>query len=139
MDSDGNRAHGVSDLTVLRHEWDVFISYARADNRPDATDPEGLGWVAAIKDAIESDAREVEGRHLRVFMDTSDIHLFDDWQGRILEALNSARAAGLLIPELLQVATVPVGMGGVPSAPSSQGVRWWGWCGGVGILRGVAR
>jgi hypothetical protein len=92
MDSDGDRAHGVSDVTVPRHEWDVFISYARADNRPDATDPEGAGWVDAIKDAIEHDAREVEGRHLRVFMDTSDIHLFDDWQGRILEALNSARA-----------------------------------------------
>ena len=68
--------------------YDIFISYARADNVPDAT---GLGWVSALKAAIEEDWRRYEGRQFRVFMDTAEIHGMQDWRARILGALRTSK------------------------------------------------
>ena len=52
---------GVAGKT--RHGFDVFVSYARADNVPDGS---GVGWVTGIKNLIEEDSRLVEGREYRM-------------------------------------------------------------------------
>lgn len=68
--------------------YDVFISYARQDNIPDAS---GVGWVTAIRDAIEADARGMQGRGFNVFFDATEIHDMQDWQDRIRGALRTSK------------------------------------------------
>ncbi|MEV8223749.1 TIR domain-containing protein [Dietzia maris] len=69
-------------------DFDVFISYARKDNVPD---PEtGIGWVSAIRDVLEQDAREF-GSSIRIFMDTSEIQFMEEWEQRIRGALRSSK------------------------------------------------
>ena len=58
--------------------FDVFLSYARADNHPaDAR----LGWVTALQDFIQSAARLPGGIAPWVFFDTRDINDYEDCHG----------------------------------------------------------
>jgi len=65
-------------------EYELFISYARLDNRPD-------GWVAALRDALVADQRRYSTEPLRIFFDTDEIKDMDDWRHRILGGLRSSR------------------------------------------------
>jgi hypothetical protein len=47
-------------------EYDVFISYSRADNT-------GC-WVSGLRDAIYQDFREFSSEPFRIFFDTNEIH-----------------------------------------------------------------
>jgi TIR domain len=71
----------------LPASYDVFISYARADSRPDAR---GLHWVEALRDRLVEDF-ESYGRPLRVFLDTDEIASMDDWGRRILVGLRQSK------------------------------------------------
>ena len=62
--------------------FDVFISYSHADAE--------TGWVTGLRDALAADF-EGYGRPLRIFLDTSDLHSMDDWEHRILGALEDSR------------------------------------------------
>jgi tetratricopeptide (TPR) repeat protein len=66
--------------------YDLFISYARADNRQ--------GQIAALVAEIERDFNRVAGRPMRTFFDTQEIKGMHDWRDRILEGL---RESGLLL------------------------------------------
>jgi hypothetical protein len=71
-------------------EYELFISYARRDNRPiPATYP--LGWVSALKDQIIADHRVYETSPLRIFFDTHEIRDMDDWRNRILGGLRRSK------------------------------------------------
>jgi hypothetical protein len=63
--------------------WDLFISYARADN----TD----GWVTALRDAIYEDFRTFSAEQFRIFLDTDEIRSRQDWDLRLSEGLRTAR------------------------------------------------
>ncbi len=63
-------------------EYDVFISYARADD----TD----GWVTRIVDVIDEDLRQFSS-DIRIFFDRSEIKTRQDWELRLLAGLRSAR------------------------------------------------
>lgn len=64
------------------HMFDVFLSYAHVDD--------ARGWVTALHRQILADSR-AQGRELRVFMDTSDIHTMQDWDLRIKDGLRQSR------------------------------------------------
>jgi ornithine cyclodeaminase/alanine dehydrogenase-like protein (mu-crystallin family) len=55
-------------------EYDVFISYSRADNTG--------GWVSGLRDAIYQDFREFSSKPFRIFFDTNEIHSRQDWELR---------------------------------------------------------
>jgi len=70
-------------------EHDLFISYARLDNKPiPATYPHG--WVTALRHFIVADQRRHSTERLRIFFDTDEIRDMDDWRNRILGALRSS-------------------------------------------------
>lgn len=58
----------------LAPEFDVFISYAHADNT--------TGWVTGLRDAILSEFQPL-GRPVNLFFDTEAIRDQDDWEHRI--------------------------------------------------------
>lgn len=62
--------------------FDVFVSYAHSDN--------ATGWVSGLRDSLVEDFASF-GRPLRVFLDTRDIRTMDDWEHRILGALEFSR------------------------------------------------
>jgi tetratricopeptide (TPR) repeat protein len=64
-------------------EFDVFISYARADD--------GGGWVSGLRDAIYVDFREFSSEPFRIFFDTTEIHSRQDWELRLRHGLRTAR------------------------------------------------
>jgi tetratricopeptide (TPR) repeat protein len=64
-------------------EFDVFISYARADD--------GGGWVSGLRDAIYADFREFSSEPFRIFFDTTEIHSRQDWELRLRHGLRTAR------------------------------------------------
>ncbi|HEV2380843.1 MAG TPA: TIR domain-containing protein [Terriglobia bacterium] len=70
--------------------FDVFISYSREDNIPLKTG-DGKGWVTALRDELLDDHRRFSTEPLRIFLDTSDIHTFDDWRHRILIGLRESK------------------------------------------------
>lgn len=87
-----------SDQTV----YDIFISYARKDDRPNLDGPqeagaaEHNGWVTALHDQILADHRRFTTEPLRIFLDVSPIEemgiqAMDDWRHRILGALRSSK------------------------------------------------
>jgi tetratricopeptide (TPR) repeat protein len=53
-------------------EYDVFISYSRADNKD--------GWVSGLRDAIYEDFREFSSEPFRIFFDTTEIASRQDWE-----------------------------------------------------------
>jgi len=69
--------------------FELFISYARADNAPRPGDPKG--WVTALRDEILADHRRFSTEPLRIFLDTSEIKDMEDWRHRILGALRESK------------------------------------------------
>src|SRR5215813_1631111 len=69
-------------------QYEIFISYARKDNRPLA---EGERWITQLRDCILQDHRRFSTEPLRIFFDTSDIRDMDDWRARILRGLRESR------------------------------------------------
>jgi tetratricopeptide (TPR) repeat protein len=64
-------------------EYDVFISYSRADNKD--------GWVSALRDAIYEDFKGFSSEPFRIFFDTEEIHIGQDWEQRLLQAVRTSR------------------------------------------------
>ena len=70
--------------------YELFISYARADNKPiPETYPHG--WVTALKEQILADHRQYETSPLRIFFDKQEIRDMDDWRNRILGSLRRSK------------------------------------------------
>ncbi|OWK43756.1 tetratricopeptide repeat protein [Fimbriiglobus ruber] len=77
-------------MSLDQTEYELFVSYARKDNRPiPETFPHG--WVVALKDFILADHRQYSPAPLRVFFDTDEIRDMDDWRNRILGALRRSK------------------------------------------------
>ncbi len=77
----------MSDAT---NDYDIFISYARKDNRP-IQRAYPFGWVTALRDHILADHRRFSTGPLRVFLDTDEVRDMDDWRHRILGALRQSK------------------------------------------------
>ena len=78
--------------------YDLFISYAHADDRDD-----NRGKVTALVEAIKADYRRVTGVPLQVFFDTHAIRTMDDWEARILTGLrHSKMMVAVLSPSYFQ-------------------------------------
>lgn len=73
--------------SVEQVPYDIFISYARADN---ATPDGSPGWVEGIRDQLVADFQSL-GRPLRVFLDTEGIPSMAHWRRRILMGLRQSR------------------------------------------------
>ena len=69
--------------------FDVFISYAREDNKPVHDDEPG--WVSALHDEILRDQARYSTEMLRCFFDTRDIRGMDDWRQKILQGLSHSK------------------------------------------------
>jgi len=69
-------------------EYDLFISYAHADN-----EGQYAGWVTALKEAIEREHAEFvpASGALQIFSDTDEIRGMDDWEARILLGLRESK------------------------------------------------
>ncbi len=79
----------VNRSSPLDYRYDLFISYARADNDRDQ--------VTALKEQIEEDYRTFVGQELRCFFDLSDINGMEDWQHRLLGALQGSHLLRLVL------------------------------------------
>jgi len=64
-------------------DYDVFISYARADNRG--------GWVSGLRDAIYEDFRSFTSEPFKIFFDTKEIRSRQVWERRLRQGLSSSR------------------------------------------------
>lgn len=73
----------------LHYAYDLFISYARQDNE--------RGQVTELKEQIEANYRAFAGQELRCFFDLSEIKGMDDWQHRILGALQGSHLLLLVL------------------------------------------
>ena len=62
--------------------YDIFISYARADNKN--------GRVTELKEQIEAEYQALTGEKLNCFFDTEDIKGMDYWEHNILKALKDS-------------------------------------------------
>ncbi|MFI5460288.1 MAG: tetratricopeptide repeat protein [Isosphaerales bacterium] len=81
-----------------RAGFDLFISYAHADDRD-----ENREKVSALVEAIRDDYLRVIGAPLNVFFDTHAIHSMDDWEAKILTGLRDSRMmAAVLSPNYFQ-------------------------------------
>jgi tetratricopeptide (TPR) repeat protein len=67
-------------------EFDLFVSYAHADDRG-----EHAQKVTALVEAIEADYQRFAGAPLRVFFDTEEIRTMDVWEHRILRGLRHSK------------------------------------------------
>ncbi|GAH70613.1 unnamed protein product, partial [marine sediment metagenome] len=78
----------MTDRADASNEYDLFISYAHADN-------EGRydGWVTALTEAIQREHAEFvpASGALRIFFDTAEIRNMDDWEARILLGLRQSK------------------------------------------------
>jgi tetratricopeptide (TPR) repeat protein len=63
--------------------YDVFISYARADDES--------GWVTGLRDAIYQDFRAFSSEPFKIFFDTEEIRSRQDWELRLRQGLRSSR------------------------------------------------
>jgi hypothetical protein len=70
----------------LRADFDLFISYAHADDRGENSER-----VAALVEAIRSDYLRTVGTPLHVFFDTHAIQSMDDWEAKILTGLRHSK------------------------------------------------
>jgi hypothetical protein len=66
--------------------YDLFISYAHADDRD-----ENREKVAALVAAIKADYLRVTDAALNVFFDTHAIRSMEDWEAMILTGLRQSR------------------------------------------------
>src|SRR5437870_5517864 len=71
-------------------EYDLFISYARKDNKP-IPETYPRGWVTAIYEHILADQRKVSTTPLRIFFDREEIKDGDKWWNRIVGALRRSK------------------------------------------------
>src|ERR1700752_3856335 len=76
--------------STYHYEYDVFISYSRADNKD--------GWVSGLRDAIDADFRAFSStselpsaKKFEIFFDTSEIHNRQDWKLRLRQGLVTSR------------------------------------------------
>jgi tetratricopeptide (TPR) repeat protein len=77
-------------MSTDQSDYELFISYARLDNRPiPETYPHG--WVTALKDQILADHRHYSTAPLNIFFDIHEIRDMDDWRNRILGALRRSK------------------------------------------------
>ncbi|MBI9001148.1 toll/interleukin-1 receptor domain-containing protein, partial [Corynebacterium sp. CCM 8864] len=67
-------------------KFDVFLSYARADNQDNL---DKKRWVTTLRDTLIEVYRPSYGQ-LRVFFDEREIRSMDDWQARIAGGLRSS-------------------------------------------------
>ncbi|MEM7455656.1 MAG: toll/interleukin-1 receptor domain-containing protein [Planctomycetota bacterium] len=76
---------------VPTSEYEVFISYSRKDDEPQAGAE--TGWVTALHNLIIEDHRKFSTEPLRVFFDQNgeDIKALEDWRHRILKALRQSK------------------------------------------------
>src|SRR4051812_18439501 len=70
--------------------YDIFISYARKDNRP-IPDSYPHGWVTGLCEYLRADHRRFSTEPLQIFVDTQEIKDMDDWRHRILGALRRSK------------------------------------------------
>lgn len=68
---------------------DIFISYARRDNGP--ASPGQVGWITAFVDSLKREHRRFSTVDLSIFFDTAEIHVMDDWEHRLLDALRESK------------------------------------------------
>lgn len=73
----------------MSYAYDLFISYARADNQ--------RGQVTELKAQIEADYLAFAGEELRCFFDQSEIKGMEDWRHRLLGALQGSHLLLLVL------------------------------------------
>ena len=73
----------MPDADNLRSMYDLFISYAHADDRGD----DAGGWVTAFVDALREEHGRFTSQPLKVFFDRHDNRSMDDWEHRIYSGL----------------------------------------------------
>ena len=64
-------------------QFDLFISYAHADN--------GNGWLTALVEAIRAEHGRFTSTPLKIFFDQTDIVSMSDWEHRILRGLRDSK------------------------------------------------
>jgi len=64
-------------------EFDLFISYAHADNSD--------GWLTALVEAIRAEHAKFTSTPLRIFFDQTEITSMSDWEHRILRGLRDSK------------------------------------------------
>lgn len=79
MVGEGN---GAGDLAAQHFGYDVFISYASADDAD--------GWVSGFRDALVADF-QAYGSPLNVFFSSESIETAEDWETKILASLLSSK------------------------------------------------
>jgi len=63
--------------------YDIFVSYAHADNAD--------GFISAFIDALKKKHEAATSSALRVFFDTAEIKTMDDWEHKIFHALRDSQ------------------------------------------------
>jgi tetratricopeptide (TPR) repeat protein len=70
--------------------YQLFLSYARADNRPPTGDDGGPGWVTAFHDRLKAQHARNAGRDLAIFFDRHSIREGNDWRSKVYEGLRTS-------------------------------------------------
>jgi hypothetical protein len=71
---------------VSDYKYDAFISYAHLDDNPDA----GVRWVTSLQTALAGDLEHHLGRAARIWRDTEQLETLDDFEIKILAALQES-------------------------------------------------
>ncbi len=67
--------------------YELFISYARADNSPSTGNPQ---WIEAFLERLNRAHRRQEASDWYIFYDKQEIHGMEDWKKRLLDGLKQA-------------------------------------------------
>jgi len=67
--------------------YELFISYARADNSPGTGNPQ---WIEAFLERLNRAHRRQEASDWFIFYDKQEIHGMEDWKKRLLDGLKQA-------------------------------------------------
>ena len=73
-----------------RAEYDVFVSYARADNVP-LVNGEESGWITTLCRYIGEEHARTSTEPLHLFLDREAIRSMEDWKNRLHDGLRTAR------------------------------------------------
>jgi hypothetical protein len=71
---------------VSDYKYDAFISYAHLDDNPDA----GVRWVTSLQTALARYLEHHLGRAARIWRDTEQLETLDDFENKILAALQES-------------------------------------------------
>lgn len=82
-------SRGGNPIQTEQTPYEIFISYRRKDNQP--IHPGEPGWVSALRDHIPSDHRRFSTEPLAIFFHAAEINDMDDWERRILGALQRSK------------------------------------------------